>query len=388
VSRHRLCRPAPTAGKPLTLREHFFWTVIAAVTVVTAVLAPAYVADANTSPKVVSPDAPPHVQQQEVEMMLSAPMQPLTVGQDQHSAFPGLVGPLPGSGELQLVWREGTNHVDERDGDLLRAVSRDGGLTYGETTVLRSGADFRDPSISFVNGALAMTMFTGTHTQPAQGAWAVREWGLYSRIDTLPYAAITAPLVTLPDGRLGAAFYGRKAGELIDTAWMGWSSDDGRTWVTNRIANSIGAGIAHNEPWLVVDGSQIHFFYRWGSADGIGMRTSPDSGVTWGPPRKILNNASGRPTVLRTSAGTLLMVYRSLPSKDAVLAYSDDHGVTWQSGGTVLAAPAGSPLGMTYAAMAEIEEGGVVHLVVGMEQAPVGGGDATSRLYGGWLNTP
>lgn len=312
------------------------------------------------------------------QMTLAAPMQLLNVGQADHSAFPGLAR-MP-DGSLHLVYRWGSDHYLLRDGDLMRAVSTDGGTTYHDVTVLRTGADFRDPSISYASGAAHLTMFTGTATAPAQGAYTVREWGLYSRIDTLPYAAITAPIVTLPNGQLGAAFYGRQAGELIDTSWMGWSSDSGRTWSRNRVANSIGAGVPHNEPWLVVDGTLTHFFYRYGST-GIAMRTSTNSGSSgsWDAPRQILTNATGRPTVLRTSTGTLVMVYRALPSKDAALAYSTDHGATWQSGGTVLAAPAGSPNGMTYAAMAETTPG-TVHLVVGMEETA-----NTSRLWGGWL---
>lgn len=304
---------------------------------------------------------------------LVAPLQPLNVGQDQHSAFPGLAQ-MP-NGDLHLVWRQGSDHYLARDGSLQRAVSTDGGVTYHDVLTLRSGADFRDPSASVIDGAAYLTMFTGTAAVSAQGAYVVREWGLYSRIDTLPYAAITAPVVELPDGRLGAAFYGRKAGEVVDTAWMGWSADQGRTWTTNRIMNT---GASHAEPWLTVDGSTIHMFARSGPG-AITMRSSPDSGVTWGPVRQVTTNCTGRPTALATAAGTLVLVCRLLPTLDAVVVYSRDHGATWQSGGVILPAPAGSPHGMTYAVMAETAPG-TVYVVVGMEQSI-----ESSRLYGGWL---
>jgi BNR repeat protein len=307
---------------------------------------------------------------------LDAPPQPLAVGQQQHSAFPSMV--KTPDGQLHLVYRLGSDHYVKRDGAIYRARSFDNGANFQSPTWLkRNGTDYRDPSISYAKGALFLTWYTGSAASPAQGAWVQREWGSPVRIDpAYPYAAITAPVVTLPNGQLGAAFYARKPGESIDTAWMAWSSDEGKTWTVNRIANMIGAGVATNEPYLVVDDAATLFFYRWGSADGIGLRISTDSGKSvWDTPRKILSNASGRPTVLRTSTGALVMVYREVSTRSARLAYSLDHGATWTAGDVVLAAPTGG-VGMTYATMFE-DSAGHVRGVVGMEQP-----DGTSRLYG------
>ncbi|HWM04535.1 MAG TPA: sialidase family protein [Actinophytocola sp.] len=313
-------------------------------------------------------------------MEITIPAQPIGVGTN-HSAFPGMV--RRPEGVIELVWRQGTDHFQSRDGRIMRAVSRNNGTSYAEVTHLRvaaSGTELRDPSISYARGAHHMTMFTASASAPARAGYAIREWGDAVRVDPgLPYAAMCSPVVELPDGRLGAPFYGRQAGESIDTAWMGWSVDHGKTWTTNRIANSIGAGVAHNEPWLVVDGTQTHFFYRWGQTDGIGLRTTPDSGATWGGPRKILNQASGRPTTLRTGGGVLVMVYRKLPTRAAAIAYSTDHTATWQDGGVLMEPPASSPNGMTYAAMAETAPG-VVHVVFGMEHSAT-----SSVLYGAGL---
>jgi hypothetical protein len=296
-----------------------------------------------------------------------------------HSAFPSLVRRPEGT--LELVWRQGTNHATSRDGTIRRTVSRDGGLTYVEATHLRSGgADYRDPSISYARGAYHLTWFTGTNVAPALGAWDQREWGVAVRIDpSLPYAATCAPVVELPDTRLGAVFYGRKAGEAVDTAWMAWTNNHGATWTSNRIANGIGAGRAYSEPWLVRDGADIHVFFRSGVQDAIGVRSSHDSGTTWDPVREILANASGRPTTLRTAAGALVMVYRKLPTRGAAIAYSLDHGATWQNGGVLLEPPAGSPNGMTYAALVETEPD-LVQVVFGMEATVT-----SSVLYGATL---
>jgi hypothetical protein len=119
---------------------------------------------------------------------------------------------------------------------------------------------------------------------------------------------------------------------------------------------------------------------RWGDS-GIGIRSSPDSGWTWQPARKILDNATGRPTVIST-AGTLVVVYREKTSGNAVMAYSVDNGTTWQPAGTVLAAPTGGQ--MTYAAMVPAIDPKSIRLVVGMEQA----GGKTSQLWGGTVDLP
>lgn len=308
---------------------------------------------------------------------------PLNVGQAQHSAFPGLAK-LP-DGRLRLVWRQGSDHYAARNGVIMRATSEDGGQSYLDPLALRAGGDYRDPSVSIINGAEYMTWFTGTNTAPAQGAWMMREWGAATRFDGgLPYAATAAPLVKLPNGQIGGAFYGRKSGELIDTVWMAWAN--GATWNTNRIVNNIGAGLAHNEPWLTVDGTLTHLFFRWGNTDSIAVRTSTNSGLPlasgasgWSDIRKVLTNATGRPTTVLAADGTLVMVYRELSTGAARIAYSTDHAQTFQLGPVLLASQGG--LGMTYAAM--VATGTEIIGVLGMEQ----GDGISSKLYGFRLDT-
>lgn len=314
-------------------------------------------------------------------MEITTPVHTLGIGAE-HSAFPSIA--RISHDMLTVVWRQGSDHATSRDGQVRRAISRDNGQTWGEETHLRTGSagiDLRDPTVSYARGAFHTTLFTGSATAPARAAYDIRELGDAVRIDPmLPYAAITSPVVELPDGRLGTAFYGRKPGELIDTAWMAWTSDHGLTWSSNRIANGIAAGRAYNEPYLVRDGSDIHVFFRSGTT-AIGMRSSPDSGVTWGPVRDILTNATGRPSAFGTSGGVLVMVYRSLPSKAAQVAYSADRGATWQQGPTLMVPPAGSPNGMTYAALAETAPGEVL-VVFGMENSLT-----SSVLYGATIGT-
>jgi len=289
----------------------------------------------------------------------------------QHSAFPSM---MLNGGEVTLVWRQGSDHYTRRDGNIMLATSPDLGDTWSPAELIRTGGDHRDPSISQAKGRTWLTWFAGAPNP--LGAFSQRDqFGATIRIDqTLPYAAMTAPIVQLPSGELGAVFYGRQAGEAYDTCWMAWSQD-GKTWSRNRISNHLSAKLSTNEPYPVVDGNLTHVFYRWGTS-GIGMRTSTGSGHSgWGAERQILSNATGRPTVIVTAGGTLVMVYRKLPSKAAWIAYSADHGQTWQDGGQLAAPPAGSPNGMTYAAMVETSPGQVL-VVYGMETS-----STSSTLY-------
>lgn len=302
----------------------------------------------------------------------------LDVGQTEHAAFPSLT--RQPNGETHLVWRQGSDHYAARDGEIWRATSHDDGRTYDDAMRLRVGGDHRDPSLTVARDASYLTWFAGTSGNPAAGVYAMREWGPTIRVDTaLARAATTAPVVELPNGELGIVYYGRKSTESRDTCWMAWSTDDGRHWTgQNRITNQLAAGRDTNEPWAVVDDDLVHVFYRWGMNSAIGMRTTSGSGHSgWNSERQILANATGRPTVLRTQSGMLVMVYRDQASRSAELAWSTDHGATWAQGLLLLSAEAGSPNGMTYAAMVEDTQQQVIRGVVAMERK-----DGTSSLYG------
>lgn len=309
---------------------------------------------------------------------LTAAVQPIPTS-SRHSAFPSIAQVADGT--LAMVWRGDVDHETSRTGQVYRATSRDEGRTWvDERVVPLPGGDKRDPSLSFIAGHEYLTYFTGSAANSAEGAFVSVDGKAPVRIDGgLPKAAISAPVVLLPDGRLATAFYGQRAGESFWTAWMAWSSDLGQSWTTNRIINS---GLDTPEPWLAVDGGTVHMFARWGSS-AIAVRSSTDSGRTFPTaPRVVVTDCSGRPTTYRTTAGTLVMICRGPLSqgKHAKVVYSLNHGASWNVGPTVLAAPAGSPNGMTYAAMIETRPG-VIVTVVGMEQA-----DGSSALYGG-INT-
>lgn len=314
-----------------------------------------------------------------VAPFLPLPMQPLNVGQENHSAFPGMTRRVDGS--LILVWREGSDHVARRDGKIRIAESHDAGVTWINPQTIRVGVDYRDPSISTLDGVEYLTWFGARADIAGMGAGVMRAWNVESRrIDSLAVGAMSAPLVRLPNGQFGAAFYGRLPGETVDHAWMGWSWDSW-DWTTNRVVNL--GPTPSPEPYLVVNGGLTHVLYRWGDSS-IGIRSSWDSGRvgTWDAPRPILDNATGRPTTIATQSGTLVMVYREASTKHARLAFSTDNGATWSKGDVVLPAPLGSPHGMTYATMVETSPGRI-RVVLGMEQA-----DGSSDLWGGTVIVP
>lgn len=362
----------------------FLATAIVAGTVAAAMACTA------TAPQAVPQKTPPTAPKEARVMQVhAAPLAPTPTGVVMtsaptflagagHAAFPGMARMVDGT--MKLVWREGSDHYVARDGAILSTTLDDVGRNpTPPVTVLAGGADYRDPSVALFGGREYLTYFTGSAANPAEGAFVSVDRGPDVRVDGgAPYAAISAPVVRLPDGRLGAAWYGKQVGETLDKAYMSWSSDGGQTWTTNRILNP---GVGTPEPWLVVDGAKILFFARWGTT-GIAVRTSMDSGATWDAPRLISQTVqmSGRPTVHLTQSGVQIMVYRAVPSKSAHLAYSLDHGVTWTVGVPIMTAPAGSPDGMTYAAMADTDLPGVARLVLGMEQA-----DGSSLLYGTYL---
>jgi hypothetical protein len=317
-------------------------------------------------------------------------LQPLPIASatNQHNAFPALCMERPQDGGiLRLVWRLGSDHWPSRDGRIMSAVSYNKGQSWDYVSKLRESPDYRDPGMAYIGGDNYLTWFGANSQTNMMGAGMMRNWGDPVRIDTCAGgAAITAPIVKLPDGRLGAAFYGRKAGETLDTAWMAWSSDKGATWTTNRIVNMIAQGISTPEPYLVVDGGFTYMFFRWGQNDGIGLIGSADSGRTWpnnATPVKILNNASGRPTAIVTSTGRWVMIYREPSTKNAVLVHSLMPSSGWSAPQAILEAESGAqPVGMTYASMVEISPG-VLYVVCGME-LPSG----YSQLWGGTVQVP
>uniref|UniRef100_UPI002409C3A5 sialidase family protein n=1 Tax=Saccharomonospora viridis TaxID=1852 RepID=UPI002409C3A5 len=228
-----------------------------------------------------------------------------------HLAFPS-VAQLD-DGRLLLMWRRGIDHYLARDGVIEAATSPDLGVSWSTpTTVLADAEDLRDPCVANLGGALWLTYFKGTDDSRAAGAYVRRSedqgatWGPEFRIDPdMHQAAICAPLVELPGGRLLAVYYGRNSGETFDSVWAA-TSTDGQEWTTARLVG--GDARAYQEPWAVRRGDEITVTYRWGNNDSIGGIHSADGGSTWDTPTRLFTG-SGRPSAC-WDADQLIIVYR------------------------------------------------------------------------------
>jgi hypothetical protein len=314
---------------------------------------------------------------------------PLQLDQSPHAGFPATVR-LP-DGQVRIAWRESSGHLAD-DGRTLTAVgdpitgvwSTPAELVLDTT---QPGRDMRPAALSYVDGKVRLTYFFWEGGVPAGAYMATSEdggdtFGGSVRVDGgRPYAAVGGPMV-----KAGAKWiipwYGRNAGDPIDTVWIATSTDSGATWAQLRIANGLSSGWATTEPWALVRGNTLMVLYRDGIWSGLAMRVSPDGGTTWQAPVRILNNATANSASVWTSNGNIYLVYRHTATRDAMLAVSKDSGATWQTVGTLMRAPANlgsGSLGMTYAAPVDLGDG-LVWCPIGMEQSL----DA-SRIYVGWL---
>jgi hypothetical protein len=283
-------------------------------------------------------------------------------GAINHSAFPGICM-LPNR-TLFMTWREGTNHVGARDGSIRYATSTNFGRTWSAagTIVANAGGgiDLRDPSVSYIDGKIYLTYFTGTAVTAATGAFVRTStdgttWTSAVRIDNLPYAAICSPIVKIGT-TLYAFYYGRSGVETIDSVWYSTSTNEGVTWTAaTRLVNGPTGGLDFQEPCAVVNGTNALVLFRYGTNANIGSISY--NGSTWGSATSKFAG-SGRPSAIYTSTGDLLVSYRSLTGGFNLLRASKDFGSTYYPARTVDVPPDGGM--MTYTAFCEVKNGLVI----------------------------
>lgn len=316
---------------------------------------------------------------------------PLGIEPDGHNGFPTATA-LP-DGTLRLMWRHGSSHASS-DGEILTSVSADQGATWSppEHAVVDNGEDVRDPhlgpsGLSSVGGDVFLTYFvsddgvpTGARVARSTDGGATFEPSV--RIDpNMPWAAISSPVTSI-GGKLWTAFYGRKTGETVDSAYAAWSTDNGQTWTSVRIA--VGApGNAYQEPWVVEGASNTAvFIMRDGTWRNLASRTTDTTTGVWSPiNRAVLTGATGNSATVRGSNGRLYLVYRDTQTRAAKLASSGDNGLTWTFERELMWRPAGATttVGMTYAHPIEVGNG-YIWCPVGLERS-----DKDSSIYLGWL---
>lgn len=304
-----------------------------------------------------------------------------------YAAFPSVC--RFASGQLRLVWRQGSDHVNARDGRIYTATSADNGRTWSAAAVAvtdAAGIDLRDPCISTAGGTTWLTYFKGTVALAAAGCFLRIStddgvtWGAEIRIDpTQPYAAISAPVIQV-GANLLTTFYGRNAGETIDSCWLAISTDGGATWTRQLVANGPADGRHYQEPWLVARGAEVWMFFRYGTQAAVGSSISTDSGATWTAPAQLFDDTSGRPAAAWLSTGTMAVVARRISDKQAIVR-SRNIGTAqtaWLPARPTMVQPASGPIGMMYAHPLEVP-GGVV-CPLGIETSTT-----VSRIHVGWL---
>lgn len=302
-----------------------------------------------------------------------------------YAAFPSVC--RFGSGQLRLVWRQGADHSNARDGKVYTATSLNDGRTWGTASVaVTDTVDLRDPCIATAGGTTWLTYFKGTASLAAAGCFLRVStddgvtWGGETRIDSQPYAAMSAPVVQV-GANLLAAYYGKNAGDTFDSCWLATSADGGATWTRQVVANGQAAGRDYQEPWLIASGAAVWMFFRYGTQFAIGVATSSDSGVTWTAPTQLFTDTTGRPAAVWLSTGTMAVVARRISDKQAVVRTRNagTAKTDWLPPRPTMIQPSSGPIGMLYAHPLEIP-GGVI-CPVGIESSTT-----TGRIHVGWLS--
>jgi hypothetical protein len=277
-----------------------------------------------------------------------------------------------------MAWFTAPDHFGYGVSRTMTALSADDGVTWSAATEMAGMRNTRDLCLSTASdGRVWMTYFLASAAQPALGVYARAStdggdtFGPVVRVDpNLPYAASTAPIRDDGAGTLWLPYYGRAAGETLDSVYLAASTDGGATWVSQRVVDGPAAGIAFNEPWLLppVAGGPLRMFHRYGGWSQIGLTESVVGTTSWSAPRPLFTG-TGRAAAVE-SGGLLLVVYRNIQSRRAEYAISPDGGLTWPHQGVpMLNNGNGSQFGMVYAAPLELSAGRV-YCPVAMEDSP------------------
>lgn len=245
-------------------------------------------------------------------------------------------------GRLLLAWRQGTDHVNARDGYIRVCYSDDLGRTWSAPVTAvpypGGGLDMRDVSVgaSRDGSTFYLSYFKGRSSNPALGCFLRTStdggvtWSAERRIDpNAPYAGLSGPLVEAPNGALTQPWYGRSGSETRDSVWVARSTDGGTTWSSTRIVNGQTAGRDYQEPFIARCDDTLVMLFRWGNNDSIGVTRSTNNGATWSTPTVAFSPGTGRPAAVWLSTGALLCIYRRGSDGAAVYRSSRDRGGTW-----------------------------------------------------------
>jgi hypothetical protein len=270
------------------------------------------------------------------------------------------------NGELFCVFYAGTGHVSHpsdklpKGGRICAMRSRDEGASWSEqVTIVDTPVDDRDPSIcALPDGTLLCNFFTyGKFTECDTCIVVSKDGGKTWSEPTIvaPSFATSTPIRRLRSGRLVLAVYtvdgqgGKRAFAAVCL-----SDDKGKRWSSPRpIGLNAGRTIDETDVFERKDGTLVAF-----CREVMVGSESKDRGETWGPVYE-LGFPGHCPSLLLTKSGVLLMAHR-VPQTS--LHWSIDEGRTWR--GPVLI---DNFIG-AYPSMVELKDGRV--LCVFYEEGP------------------
>ncbi len=270
----------------------------------------------------------------------------------KHFAFPGVA--LLQNGDLAVVYREGTIHMNEPTGRISLSRSTDGGRTWlpRVTALDRINVDDRDPSIfQMKDGTVILTSADCLSTSKDFGrTWSSPEptpvFGphgavedeagniVYGALQRLVQNEVTRIEVHPSEVALGRTVGSRSVRLLANATYR--SSNKGLSWEPVGVAayTTYMPGpmdyVWLDEPFMCVFPNKFWIFSSRVDLDGFArIIRSPDRGKTWAP--VIKTPVWGYPQhLLPLSDGRLLMTYGYRRPPFGVRAcISNDEGKTW-----------------------------------------------------------
>lgn len=239
----------------------------------------------------------------------------------QHTAFPSIA--LLRDGSLAMVVRRGSNHSAARDGGIWYTSSTDGGRSWAAPSLLwaaSAGVEYRDPclSLSADGTKLYVTYFKASAAAPAGGCYfRTIVNGVASaevRFDgAKPYAACSAPVVELSNGRLLAPFYGKdNLADTYESIYVATSTDGGTTWTQPKVYNGADISTTLQEPWISrkPGANDLFMTFRYATSTYVSWGTSTaTTGLGWSAPIGVFPG-TGRPSTVWLSTGEIVLTYR------------------------------------------------------------------------------
>lgn len=152
------------------------------------------------------------------------------------------------------------------------------------------------------------------------------------------WSGAEASFVQLSNGHLLMTCYGRLTAGTFSITKTVLSTDDGATWGSPvTIADGPGSSKQWNEASIVkISGTYptetLLAIIRNDTDNRLDKASSTDSGATWGAVSSALTGLGGRPVLIKTAAGNLILLcrHRTAPLH-GVVRWSADNGTTWSA---------------------------------------------------------